>query len=321
MISNVHAQNQDSVQNTNTVSRYIHFVDSLFIDRNPTHYSIRLFSSYKDRSFTLQNSSDQIRYTPNNKGGIGIGFANTKINIDLGINIKNDDDVTERFDFETNLTLNKSTIGLSIQHYKGYNLESASSPESIFREDISSLSMNVSYVRLFNSEQLSIGSIINGVSRQKKSAYSFGFGGVVGYNRTDADSSLVSISRRNDFNEFAEITNINEFGIMALGQLNGVLVLPYNLFLTASFVPGFGLSFKNVVTESDEYKPENPVVYSLGMRGALGFNFNRFYTLLSYDGIFGSSDLGYKNEMELRVNKFKFVVGYKLFNEKASSNN
>ena len=45
MISNVHAQNQDSVQNTNTVSRYIHFVDSLFIDRNPTHYSIRLFSS------------------------------------------------------------------------------------------------------------------------------------------------------------------------------------------------------------------------------------------------------------------------------------
>ena len=95
------------------------------------HITLFGYLVVKDRSFTLQNSSDQIRYTPNNKGGIGIGFANTKINIDLGINIKNDDDVTERFDFETNLTLNKSTIGLSIQHYKGYNLESASSPESI----------------------------------------------------------------------------------------------------------------------------------------------------------------------------------------------
>ena len=316
IIGTLRAQDKDSISN-----KYFHFVDSLFIDRNPTHYSLRLFTSYKDRSFILQNNSDEIRYTPNNKGGIGIGFANTKINVDLGINIKNEDDVTERFDFETNLTLNKATIGLNIQHYKGYNLESNSSPESIFREDISSLSVNMSYIRLFNSEELSMGSIINGVSRQKKSAYSYGFGGVLGYSRTDADSSIVSVSARDDFNDFAEITNTTEIGIAGVGQLNGVLVLPYNFFITASFVPGIGLSLKNVVTESDEYNPKEPLVYSLGIRGALGFNLDRFYTLLSYDGIFGSSGLGYGNESELRINKFKFVVGYKLFNGEAPSKN
>lgn len=319
--SKIQGQDQDATDTTNTVKKYFNFADSLFIDRNPTHYSLRVFSSYKDRSFSIQNKSEEVRYTPNNRTGVGIGFANTKITIDLGINIKSNDDVTERFDFDTDLTLDRATIGLSIQHYKGYNLETSSTQGSIFREDISSLSVVTSYVRLFNSDKLSMGSIINGVSRQKKSAYSFGYGGVVAYNRTNADSSIVNSSVPGDFNPYAEITNMQEIGIAAVGQINGVLVLPFNLFLTSSFVPAIGLNYKGVETETIKYNPKEPLVYSLAIRTALGFNFDRFYTLFSYNGIYGSSSLGFDNRSKLRSNKLKFVIGYKLFNEKASSNN
>jgi uncharacterized protein DUF4421 len=319
IIGNIQAQDQDTISNTNTVTKYINFVDSLFIDRNPTHYSLRLFTSYKDRSFLLENGNDEIKYIPNNKSGFGIGFANTKINVDLGINIKSNDDVTDRFDFVTNLTLNRATIGLSIQHYKGYNIESSSLDEQIFRDDISSLSVGISYMRLFNTKQFSMSSIINGVSRQKKNAYSFGFGGALGYKRTAADSSMVALPGVNDFNPYAEITNMKEFGLSALGQINGILVLPLNFFITSSFVPGIGINFKDVETETINYKPNEPFTYTLAIRGAIGFNLKRFYTLLSYDGVYHTSSLGFENRSNLKANKLKWVVGYKLFNEKASS--
>jgi len=300
-------------------NKYFGFVDSLFIDRNPTHYSLRIFSSYKDRSFFLRNSQNEIKYTPNNKSGIGIGFANSKINVDLGVNIKNNDNVTDRFDLVTNLILDKATIGISIQHYKGYNVKSSTIPEPVFRDDISSLSVGVSYIRLFNTQKFSMSSIINGVSRQKKNAYSFGFGGAIGYKRTAADSSMVNIRDQDDFNQYADLTKIQEFGLSALAQINGIIILPWNFFITSSFVPGIGLNVKQVEAGTLEYNPKEPVTLTFAIRAAIGFNLHRLYTLLSYDGIYNTSSLGFGNSTDITINKFKLVVGYKLFNEKASS--
>lgn len=317
LLGNLYSQENNSKPN-----KYFGVVDSLFIDRNPTHYSLRVFTSYKDRFFFIRNGNSEIKYVPNNRGGLGIGFANTKVNVDLGIDIKNSDDVTDRFDFVTNLTLNKATIGLSIQHYNGYNIEADAIEAPIFRDDISSLSVGISYIRLFNTKEFSLGSIINGVSRQKKNAYSFGFGGALGYKKTDADSSMIAFPEGEaDFNPYAAITNSKEYGLSVLGQVSGVIVLPLNFFITSSFVPGVGLNIKQIKTEDFDYNPNEPFTFTLGMRAALGFNLQRFYTLLSYDGVYHTSSLGFDNITDLKANKLKLVVGYKLFNEKASSNN
>jgi Domain of unknown function (DUF4421) len=297
-------------------------IGSSIIDPNLHHYSLRLYESFKDRSFILRNDNDQIRYKPNNRKGFGIGFANSKISLGMGISSDKDEHVTDRFEFSVNLTLKrKHIVGIFFQHYKGYNVVANEDHEAIFRDDISSLSGTISYLRLFNSEKLSLTSVMNGITRQTENAYSIAFGGAMTYKRTNADSSMVAIPGNDDFNSRAQITNLKEYGLSIIGQVNTIFVLPFNFFLTSSLVPGVGLNFQDAITETGEYNPKEPFTFTLGISAAIGWNLKRFYSTFRYDGIYNTGSLGYGNYTDLKVNKWKFVIGYKLFKEKGVTKN
>jgi len=302
--------------NAQGANKYIDFVDTNLIDRDLRHYSLRLYQSFKDRSFILRNDDHEIRYTPNNSSGMGIGFANSIFSLGMGIGNEGSQNETDRFDFSFNITLKrKHVIGLFFQHYKGYNVVANEDHESIFRNDISSLTGSINYLRLYNSEKLSLTTVMNGITRQKENAYSVAFGGSMTYKRTDADSSMVNIPGMDNFNPWAEITNLKEYGLSMIGQVNGILVLPLDIFITASFMPGIGLNIQNVVTETTEYNPKEPLTFTLGISTAIGYNMKRFYTTFKYNGIYNTGSLGYGNYNDLKVNKWKFVLGYKLFKE------
>lgn len=302
--------------NDQSANKYIDFVETNLIDKDLRHYSLRLYQSFKDRSFILRNEQNEIRYTPNNRSGLGVGFANSIFSLGMGIGNEAGQDETDRFDFSFNITLKrKHVIGLFFQHYKGYNVVANEDHESIFRDDISSLTGSINYLRLYNSEKLSLTSVMNGITIQTENAYSLAFGGAMTYKRTAADSSMAKIPGRDNFNEWAQITNLKEYGLSLIGQANGIIVFPHNIFLTASFMPGIGLNFQDVLTETIAYNPKEPLTFTLGISTAIGYNMKRFYTTFKYNGIYNTGSLGYGNYNLLKVNKWKFVLGYKLFKE------
>ena len=76
-------------------------LDSLFIDRDIDNYSIRLFTNFKVNKFSIRDRDSKAKFVPNNRYGLGVGFANKKIIIDLAVNIKNPNkDKTSRFDLQ-----------------------------------------------------------------------------------------------------------------------------------------------------------------------------------------------------------------------------
>ena len=80
------------------------------------------------------------------------------------------------------------------------------------------------------------------------------------------------------------------------------------------------LNLQDVKTETIEYNPNEPFTFTLGISAAIGWSLNRFYSTFRYNGIYNTGSLGYGNYTDLKVNKWKFVVGYKLFKEKRSTN-
>ena len=105
---------QDSLDYEHKKS-FVSIVDTLFIDRDINHWSVRAISSFKDNNIKLSNSTYTLRYTPTNPAGVGVGYASSKLLVDLIFNIKtNQEEVTDRFDFQGNLLLKQELLLLVI---------------------------------------------------------------------------------------------------------------------------------------------------------------------------------------------------------------
>jgi len=289
------------------------FIDTLFIDRDINNWSIRLFTNYKAQRFRLSNDNHKLIYVPNNPAGVGFGLATKKIILDLAFNIKtNKEEPTERFDMQGSLTYQKHNIDFVFQRYKGFNVEDDLGNQEDFREDLISSSISLSYMYLYNSSQYSVSAIKSGLSRQKKAALSFGLGGFFFMNNKSADSTIIPQELQVQFIEEAQIINLNGIGAGIIGGVTTILPLPYDFLISFSLIPGIGLMYKNIETENSSYTPSNPMLYSLEMAGAFGYNGHRIYVNITTKlGIIGS-DLGYGNKSYHSGFNAKLSVGYKL---------
>lgn len=289
------------------------FIDTLFIDRDINNYSVRVFTNYKARRFRLSNDDNHLYYVPNNPAGVGFGLATKKVILDLAFNIKtNKEEPTERFDMQGSLTLRNHNIDFGFQRYTGYNVENDQGVEEIFRDDLRSGSIGIAYMYLFNSSQYSVTALRSGLSRQKRAALSFGLGGVFFLNNKTADSTIIPQEVQAEFNEAAQIVNMDGIGLGIVGGVSTIIPLPYDFFLAFSLAPGIGVMYKNIETEDTRYTPPNPMIYSLDLSGAFGYNGNRIYVNITTKLGVLSSDLGYDNKSLNSGLNAKLAVGYKL---------
>jgi hypothetical protein len=173
--------------------KLVNLFDTLLIDKDFSHWSVRAVASYKDNRFNLSNSNSTIEYTPNNRVGIGVGIATSKLVVDLVLNLKtNKEEQTERFDFQGNLLIKQNVLILQVQNYQGYNVRNTTTDDpGNFRKDIRSFSTTLSIMHLFNAEVRTPTSIYSGVNRNLKSAGSFLIGMYTGYHIINSDSSIV----------------------------------------------------------------------------------------------------------------------------------
>ena len=103
-------------------SQDIEDLDSLLIDRDIENYSFRIFTNFKANKFTIKNDDSKAKFVPNNRHGLGFGFANRKMIVDLAFNLKNPNrENTRRFDLQgTTILWNRHYVGAVVQTYKGF---------------------------------------------------------------------------------------------------------------------------------------------------------------------------------------------------------
>jgi hypothetical protein len=287
------------------------FIDTLFIDRDLNNWSVRLFTNYKNSQFLLYSGDERLAYKPNNPFGVGIGLGTRKIVLDIAFNIKSkDQEPTKRFYLLVSMMLNKHHMDYFLQSYNGYNLMYEN--EEDFRSDINDFSTGFDYMYLFNASEYSMAAMKSGLGRQKKPAISFGLGGFLYLTRTSADSSIVPPELYPYFNEESRIVELSGIGAGVHASFNAMVPFLKNFFVSASILPGIGLMYKYVETESDSYHPEDPFIYKLDISGMLGYNANKYYINFTMGYVLFGTGLDHSNWILNNTIKSKLAVGYKI---------
>jgi hypothetical protein len=133
-----------------------------FIDKDIRRWSVRGLANFKDNRFQLRNDEYTLEYYPNNRSGVGFGFLNSKLLVDIIFNIKsNKEEITERFDMQGDFMIGRSYVIFQVQTYQGFNVRNTTiEAPSIFRRDIKTLTLNLVYFYIFNSLVVFIQTII-----------------------------------------------------------------------------------------------------------------------------------------------------------------
>ena len=308
---------QDSLKHKKD-KKLVHLIDTLLIDKDLSNWSVRAVTSYKDNRFDLSNSNNTLQYTPNNRAGVGIGIATSKVIADIVLNIKsNQEEQTDRFDLQGNVQIRQNMLSLQVQNYQGYNVRNTNTDEpEMFRKDIKTFTTSLSFMHMFNSNSKTLSSIYSGLNMDNKSSGTFLAGIYVGYFLIQADSSIVPESSKDLFNQEAYIEQLNQFSFGAMGGYSYYLALPKNLFILVALTPGFGMSFQNIKTESLDYSPQELWEIYLYINLSLGYNGSRFYVELSDKNKWNYVPLDNGNNGLTNATNLKLAFGWKIKGKK-----
>jgi hypothetical protein len=293
-------------------------LDTLFIDRDINNWSIRFFANYKQQKFALKDDADKLSFVPNNNLGVGVGLGTSKLIVDIAINIKGKkENQTQRFDMQGSLILGSHhLIGLLVQRYKGFNVSNNFNEPESFRDDILSVSVGLSYLYTLDEISFSSSIVENRLSKiNKKYFITAGFGGFIIYDNFSADSSIIPDGPV--FNEDSSLDDFKGTGIgISCGMLS-VFILPGNFFASLNVVPGVGVMYKTVGSETTtDQTVKKPMLYRLDFDAGIGYNWKRYYLTFGYGTGFYSTDLNYGLNYFFSNTKAKVALGYKIKSNK-----
>ncbi len=288
-------------------------LDTLLIDRDMNNWSIRLFTNYKGQSFNLINNNDKLSFKPNNRAGVGFGLGTSKLIIDIAFNLKGQEEhPTQRFDMQGSLIVGYNhLVSLYVQRYKGFNVKNNFNAPEFFRDDITSLSLGLSYLYTFDRISFSSSTLRAGLVKEERKHYiTGGIGGFMVYDNFSGDSSLIPDNEA--FNSDAYLNEFKGTGLGISGGLLAVFVLPANFFTTLNVIPGIGVMYKKAQSDVNDYRVSNPLLYKLDYNAGIGYSYKRFYATLVYGSSIYSTYLDYGLNYLFSNTKAKISVGYKI---------
>ena len=285
----------------------------IFFDKDISRWSIRALANYKDNHFNLRNDNYELQFTPNNRCGIGFGFLNSKLLVDILFNLKtNKEEVTDRFDLQGNLMAGHSYISFQFQNYRGFNAKNTTIDDpGTFRRDIKSVNINLSYFYLFNSRKTTLSSIFSGVNQNYSSNGTMVGGVYADYHKIEADSSIVPASSSELFNDEAQIEKLISYGMGVNFGYSYFFALPANFLIVISAAPGIGINVKNIDTHTFSYKPSDLWQGSISANIQAGYNGPRLYVEFSSINLWYFSSFNYNNRGSTSTTKLKLAVGWK----------
>lgn len=291
-------------------------VDSLLIDRNLENYSVRVFSNFKVKKFTIKDGDSKSKFVPNNRYGLGFGLASEKFIIDLAFNIKNPNKAeTKRFDLQATTILEKQHyVNAYIQTYKGFNVKNDFDVPTVFRSDIRSVTFGINYLYTFDDVTFSYSQLKAGLPQKRnKDVYITGGVGVFGvYDYFSADATILTEDTSVYYNDEAIIKRYNGRALGLLAGFVSYFKLPENITATFNFMPGIALINKKITLEEDDYRPSNPMLYKIDFHVGLGYSYKRYYASLTYGNGFYTTDFDNDNNYFFNLSNAKLAIGYKL---------
>ncbi|MHA7943802.1 DUF4421 family protein [Formosa sp. 3Alg 14/1] len=312
--SSVTAQSQ-VIKNLDTLDVW-KLIDKVFIDHNLDNYSLRLFSNYKVKQFRIKNEDNfKSRYIPNNKFGLGFGFASSKLLIDIAFNLKtNKENITKRFDMQgTTILGKKNYVNFYVQTYRGFNVRNNFDEPFVFRDDIKSVTVGFNVLHTIPDIEFSYSMLKAGVDHLDRKLYiTGGFGAFGFYDYFSAGDNILEDPNGEYFNTQAHVKRYNSSAIGILAGVMSVFKLPHDLTASCNIMPGMGIMYKHVTLEQGIYRPSKPMIYKMDYTFALGYNTQRYYLSLIYGGGVYSTDLGYQNNYRFNLTKAKIAIGYKI---------
>jgi hypothetical protein len=287
---------------------------NMFWDNDPSRWSVRALANYKVNQFWLRNEDYELQLTPNNPAGLGFGIANSKLIVDIIFNLKtNKEAITDRLDIQGDFLIGRSYMLFTYQDYQGFNvINTATEDTGMFRRDIRTRTLNLSYFFIFNESVNVLHSIFTGVNQNQKSAGTILGGITVEWHKMDADSSIVPASSSDLFNPEAHILNYDQYGLSVSCGYSYLFALPSNWLIFLSAAPGIGLSFKTINAETITYNPSDIYQFTINADIQIGYNGGRFYGLISSMNTWFYSSLNHGNVGSSNSLKFKLILGWKL---------
>jgi hypothetical protein len=209
--------------------------------------------------------------------------------------------------------IGRSYVLFQVQTYQGFNVKNTTIDDpGMFRRDIKTLTLNLVYFYIFNSEVNTLSSIFTGVNKNYKSAGSFIGGIFTDFHKMEADSSIVPQSSAELFNEEAQIVSYNQYGLGINFGYSYFFKLPANFLVVLAAAPGAGLSFKNIDTETVSYNPSDIWQGSITANIQLAYNGPRIYVELSSTNTWFFTSIDNNNKGRMNSTKMKLAVGWKL---------
>ena len=234
-----------------------------------------------------------IDYRPNENYNVGVGVGHKWLNLDLALSFPfiNDDDEffgkTKRFDIQANMYLNRFTVDLNYQTYKGYygsnpqdyiNEFDRRNPVYPIRPDISTFNTAVNVLYNFKPDKFSYRAAFTYNERQVKSGGSWLVGSFLSYFQMKADSTIVPFEERDEFNPDADFRSAKYINTGVSGGYGHTFIIKKKWFISVTLVMGLGPSFitfpkRNGNPSSKEVKF---AIRGIG-RTALGYNGEKFF--------------------------------------------
>lgn len=295
-------------------------LDSLLVDRDIENYSIRLFTNFKVNKFTVKDDDSKAKFVPNNRYGLGLGFANKKIIVDIAFNLKNPNkEKTRKFDLQaTTILKNRHFVNIYAQTYKGFTSKNNFEDPKVFRKDIRSVSIGLNYLYTFDDIEFSYSLIKAGLhERDNQNVFiTGGIGAFTGFNYFSGKPSILSETTRPYFNEQGDIKRYQGIAFGVLAGVVSIFKLPENITATVNLMPGIGLINKKITLQEESYIASNPMLYKFDFLIGLNYNLNQYYLSLTYSNGLYTTDLGYDNTYRLNLTKAKLAIGYKFKSKK-----
>jgi hypothetical protein len=126
-----------------------------------------------------------------------------------------------------------------------------------------------------------------------------------------ADSSIIPSYESNNFREDFMIDRLVLGNLGISGGYTYIQPLSSQLYVAGTLIPGLGLQFGNYSAEQQAGLPVGVFIEVSAMAG-MGFNWQRFYTLLSYTLDTNLVNMQESHRYTYNTGKLKLVVGFKI---------
>lgn len=306
--SRVYSQNEGQMN----ISAQNGTMDTTYIENLSKQVNVFIYSKSKYNRLSIKNktTNKELKYTPNDLIGLGIGFNYKWMGLSVAFNlpfINNDDDKygrTKRLDASMNIFAHQYLVDVYFNYYKGFYIKNPEILDTAFDKSgayptIPSMGSNnfgFSYYYVINHQKFSYRAGFIQNEKQKKMAGSMIVGFITHVSGVNADSAFVPHTLTQEI-EDAKRYNIKSLSFFDIGPMFGYaynFVIAKKILISLSTVPGIvfqSIAYTSMMDGTDKTFVKNKLGLVISNRIALVYNGKKLYYGLSYNDFHSTHDL------------------------------